>query len=69
VNGVLGIHDLHIWQFVDGLDVSSVHIMYDLEANQDEIVERIKQIFHENNLHSITIQLEKPKSSTLVDGL
>jgi len=63
VKGVVGIHDLHVWQFVDGLDVSSIHITYEIGADEENIIKKVKQIFHENNLHSSAIQLEKSNTS------
>jgi len=65
VNGIVGIHDFHVWQFVDSLDISSIHISYEQGADEEEIVSRVKQIFHENNLHSSTIQLEQFKSKKI----
>jgi len=63
VTGIVGIHDLHVWQFVDSLDISSVHVTFEKGADEEDIVKRVKQIFHEKNLHSITIQLEQVKNN------
>lgn len=39
-------HDFHVWQLVDGLVISSVHISVEEGADFINVVEEIKKIFH-----------------------
>lgn len=58
VTGVKDVHDLHVWELNNTVSVASVHIAADDEMGQLGIYERVREIFHDNNVHSITIQLE-----------
>jgi len=60
VDGVVGIHELHIWQLSDTKAVGSVHIVLN-SPHHDRFVQvavQIKKILHEYNVHSVTIQPE-----------
>jgi zinc transporter 1 len=58
IEGVISIHDLHIWQLVDGMTIASLHV--DCRAGSDvaAITSHVKQIFHKFSIHSVTIQIE-----------
>ncbi|KAJ9079229.1 Zinc resistance conferring protein [Entomophthora muscae] len=60
LDGVVGIHELHIWQLSDTKAVASVHIIIDSphHANFVKVATRIKQLLHFYNVHSVTIQPE-----------
>ena len=65
VPGVLGFHDLHIWQLSDSIVVASVHVLYDSdEFSSSGTISQIKSVFHSYNIHSSTIQLEAIPGST-----
>lgn len=60
IEGVVGIHELHVWQLSDTKAVGSVHVVID-SPHHDRFVHiatRIKKILHKYNVHSVTIQPE-----------
>jgi len=58
VPGVLSLHDLHIWQLVDGVSIASVHVLCEDPNNFMDICDGIRKVFHRHKLHSSTIQPE-----------
>jgi len=60
VDGVLDVHDLHVWQLVDKMVIASVHVR--IEATDVEHCKRImtnaKAVFHRCGVHSCTMQPE-----------
>jgi zinc transporter 1 len=58
VDGVISVHDLHVWQLVDGMIIASVHLMLTEGADVGFIVYQVKQIFHSFGIHSSAIQPE-----------
>jgi zinc transporter 1 len=64
VDGVVSVHDLHVWQLVDGMIIASVHLMVTEGADVGFIVYQVKQIFHSYGIHSSAIQPEFVKTIT-----
>ena len=61
VNGVIGIHDLHVWSITHGLRTMSAHVLTeDLSISAGTDIQRqINKIaFHRYNIGHATIQLE-----------
>jgi len=58
VDGVISLHDLHVWQLVDGMVISSVHVNVEEGYDFKKISSKIKKIFHEEGIHSTSIQPE-----------
>lgn len=62
VDGVLGVHDLHIWQLNESTNVASVHIMVDCSqenaARYMQIATELRHAMHIWGIHSSTIQPE-----------
>lgn len=56
LNGVLGVHELHVWQLTNTKMIASVHIVCERNAYAD-IAPGIKKLFHDFGLHSSTIQV------------
>lgn len=58
VEEILAVHEFHLWQLAGEKIVASMHIMcHDLNDYQ-KIASKIKQFFHREGIHSITIQPE-----------
>jgi len=60
IQGVQGIHDLHVWQLVDQLVIATLHVRI-LKSDIDYfdiIAARIRKVFHKVGIHSITLQPE-----------
>jgi len=58
VEGVVSIHDFHVWQLVDGMIIASVHVAVEEGADFSNLVREVKRIFHEAGIHSSAIQPE-----------
>lgn len=71
VDGVLSVHELHIWQLSESKIVASVHVMASRNHDFMPIATDIRKALHLNGIHSSTIQPEyhhRP-SITSEDGL
>jgi len=60
VDGVKGIHDLHVWQLVDDVPIASVHLsVWDCDIRTyEKVVARCKKVLHKFGIHSSTVQPE-----------
>ena len=59
VEGVVGVHDLHVWSITSGRDALSAHVVCECDAFCKEQVERVRQMLHEEfKISHLTIQLE-----------
>lgn len=59
IDGVEGIHDLHIWMITSDFSVMTVHLKVKPNANRDLILEQAKRaIKEEYGIDHVTIQLE-----------
>jgi len=58
IEGVILIHDLHIWQLVDGLIISSVHVGVEEGIDFCIVITEVKKILHNHGIHSSCIQPE-----------
>lgn len=56
--GVLGVHDLHIWQLSDLKLVASAHIRVSRWCSFMAVGSQIKEVFHAAGVHSVTVQPE-----------
>lgn len=62
IDGVLDVHDLHIWSITSGLDSLSCHL--DIDENEEEqvVLQRAIHLVRERyKIEHTTIQIEKPK--------
>jgi cobalt-zinc-cadmium efflux system protein len=62
VEGVLGVHDIHIWSITSGLHVLSAHLVLDDEAMRDvdRVLNEVKAILREDfGISHSTLQLER----------
>mmetsp|Transcript_29055 Transcript_29055/g.40188 ORF Transcript_29055/g.40188 Transcript_29055/m.40188 type:complete len:424 (+) Transcript_29055:201-1472(+) len=58
VPGVNSLHDLHVWQLVDGMSIGTVHVVVDYQADIKKIFSALKEVFHQYGIHSTVIQPE-----------
>ncbi|KAF9069754.1 cation efflux protein [Rhodocollybia butyracea] len=61
VEGVLSVHELHIWQLSEQKVIASVHVKASREHDFMPIAEKIRFALHHHGIHSSTIQPEYPK--------
>ncbi|KAL0959122.1 hypothetical protein HGRIS_014416 [Hohenbuehelia grisea] len=58
VDGVLSLHELHIWQLSESKNVASVHVMASHAHDFMPIAGKIRKVLHLHGIHSSTIQPE-----------
>ena len=58
VDGVLSVHELHIWQLSESKIVASVHVMASRDRDFMPIAVEIRKALHHHGIHSSTIQPE-----------
>lgn len=66
VTHIEGMHELHVWQLVDGLSIASVHVVVARAAVLEATVQAVKAVLHRHGIHSSTIQ---PEFSPLTDDI
>jgi cobalt-zinc-cadmium efflux system protein len=60
VEGVLEVHDVHVWTITSGLDAMSGHILIDDRAPAEEVLTKVTKILNDDfDLHHTTIQVEQ----------
>lgn len=58
LDGVLAIHELHIWQLAGSRIIATAHIKCHDPTSYMEVAKRIKDFFHYEGIHATTIQPE-----------
>lgn len=56
--GVVNVHDMHMWQLIDGMTITSVHIAVEEGADFTNIVKEVRKLLHDYGIHSSSIQPE-----------
>ncbi|KAF9069116.1 cation efflux protein [Rhodocollybia butyracea] len=60
VEGVLSVHELHVWQLSEQKVIASVHVMASRKHDFMPIAANIRLALHHHGIHSSTIQPEYP---------
>ncbi|XP_065159874.1 proton-coupled zinc antiporter SLC30A1 isoform X2 [Atheta coriaria] len=58
VDGVLAVHEFHVWQLAGDKIIASAHIRCRNLSEYMRIAEKVKEFFHNEGIHSTTIQPE-----------
>uniref|UniRef100_A0A146WBU2 Solute carrier family 30 member 1a n=1 Tax=Fundulus heteroclitus TaxID=8078 RepID=A0A146WBU2_FUNHE len=58
LDGVLAIHELHIWQLAGSRIIATAHIKCHDPTSYMDVAKRIKGFFHDEGIHATTIQPE-----------
>lgn len=58
VEGVLAVHEFHVWQLAGERIIASAHIRCKNLHDYMQVAERVKEFFHNQGIHSTTIQPE-----------
>ncbi|XP_064196937.1 zinc transporter 1a [Anguilla rostrata] len=58
VDGVLAVHELHIWQLAGSRIIATAHIKCHDPTSYMDVAKRIKAFFHDQGIHATTIQPE-----------
>jgi len=68
VDGIVSTHDNHIWQLVDGMLISSIHVIVVEGTDFNKIAKKLKKILHRHGIHSSSTQPEfVPKEAYAVN--
>lgn len=65
VDGVLAVHEFHVWRLAGNKIIATAHIRCRNLEDYMRIAERVKQFFHDEGIHSTTIQPEFNEVSAL----
>lgn len=63
VDGILAVHEFHIWQLAGDRIIASAHIRCLNLAQYMQVAEKVKEFFHNEGIHSTTIQPEFVETS------
>lgn len=58
IDGVSGVHDLHVWTLTTGMDVVSVHLS--ATGNSDAVLAQAQTVLGRHGLGHATVQVESP---------
>ncbi|KAM0905961.1 hypothetical protein ACQ4PT_016968 [Festuca glaucescens] len=58
IKGVIGVHDVHLWNLTNTDIVGTFHLHISAEADKSVIRESASRIFHEAGIQDLTIQIE-----------
>jgi solute carrier family 30 (zinc transporter), member 5/7 len=58
IEGVLGVHNVHVWNLTNTDIVGTFHLHVSAEADKSSIRNRASHIFHEAGVQDLTIQVE-----------
>ncbi|XP_077195803.1 calcium/manganese antiporter SLC30A10 isoform X1 [Paroedura picta] len=58
VPGVSSIHEVHVWELVSGKNIATLHVKCHTSSDYQEASYRMREVFHEAGVHSVTIQPE-----------
>src|SRR5581483_3036512 len=60
VQGVLDVHDIHVWTITSGLDAMSGHVAIDEKAPAEVVLTEVTRVLNDDyGLHHTTIQVEQ----------
>jgi cobalt-zinc-cadmium efflux system protein len=59
VNGVVEVHDIHVWTITSGLDAMSGHVRIADNTSPDEVLEAVTKVCKDFKLKHTTIQVEQ----------
>merc|ERR1719356_79484 len=58
IDGILAVHEFHVWQLAGDRIIASAHIRCLNLAQYMQVAEKVKEFFHNEGIHSTTIQPE-----------
>ncbi|AEX46285.1 cation diffusion facilitator family transporter [Corynebacterium diphtheriae] len=60
IDGVGGVHDVHVWSIDGQQDIATVHVVVDENVNVKDCttLDRIQKVFHDAGIDHVTVQLE-----------
>ncbi|NXP61646.1 ZNT10 protein, partial [Chloropsis cyanopogon] len=58
VPGVSSLHEVHVWELASGRNIATLHVKCQTPSDYQDAAYKIRKVFHEAGVHSVTIQPE-----------
>ncbi|NWS47895.1 ZNT10 protein, partial [Probosciger aterrimus] len=58
VPGVSSLHEVHVWELAGGKNIATLHIKCQTPTDYQDAAYKIRKVFHDTGIHSVTIQPE-----------
>nr|XP_025036768.1 zinc transporter 10 [Pelodiscus sinensis] len=58
VPGVRSLHEFHVWELAGGKNIATLHVKCQTTSDYQDASHKMREIFHEAGIHSVTIQPE-----------
>ncbi|XP_071595783.1 calcium/manganese antiporter SLC30A10 isoform X1 [Heliangelus exortis] len=58
VPGVTSLHEVHVWELAGGKNIATLHIKCQTPTDYQDAAYKIRKVFHNAGIHSVTIQPE-----------
>ena len=59
INGVVDVHDLHLWTLTSAMEVASAHLMVQAGTDLHRVLDQARQVLHDNyGIDHATLQVE-----------
>jgi cobalt-zinc-cadmium efflux system protein len=69
VEGVIEVHDIHVWTITSGLDSMSAHVRIDPKVQAESVLDAVTRVVQDQyQLHHTTIQVEQAACESGVDA-
>lgn len=62
---IKNVHELHVWQLAGDKIIASAHVKFESEEDYEDVALKIKEFFHNEGIHSTTIQIEFEKDDNV----
>lgn len=64
VPGVSSLHEVHVWELASGKNIATLHVKCQTPSDYQDAAHKMRKIFHEAGVHSVTIQPEYTDQKT-----
>ncbi|XP_015712765.1 zinc transporter 10 [Coturnix japonica] len=58
IPGVSSLHEVHVWELAGGKNIATLHVKCQTPTDYQDAAYKIRKVFHEAGIHSVTIQPE-----------
>uniref|UniRef100_A0A452IAT0 Uncharacterized protein n=1 Tax=Gopherus agassizii TaxID=38772 RepID=A0A452IAT0_9SAUR len=58
VPGVCSLHEVHVWELAGGKNIATLHVKCQTTSDYQDASYKMREVFHEAGIHSVTIQPE-----------
>ncbi|OXB68297.1 hypothetical protein ASZ78_015237 [Callipepla squamata] len=58
IPGVSSLHEVHVWELAGGRNIATLHVKCQTPTDYQDAAYKIRKVFHDAGIHSVTIQPE-----------